>query len=52
MPGSKVNSGSSAAQKGVRKKRRRHRAERREATAEIRELINERRREEGHPGWT
>jgi len=51
VPGSNINSGKSARQKGARRKGRRHRAERREATAPIRELINEQRRAEGHPGW-
>lgn len=51
MSGSKINQGHSARQKGARKARRRHRAERREATREIRERINARRRAEGHPGW-
>jgi hypothetical protein len=45
------NGGNSARQKGERKKRRRHRADRREATKEIREKINEQKRAEGHPGW-
>lgn len=37
--------------KGVVRKRRRHRAERRAATTSIREAVNEKRRAEGHPGW-
>ncbi len=46
------NGGSSARQKGERRKRRRKRAERREATAPLREQHNENMRTAGHPGWT
>lgn len=52
MPRSTSKKLHSAAQNGAIRKRRRHRAERREATREIREKINEQRRDEGHPGWT
>lgn len=37
--------------RGEARKRRRKRAERREATAEIREARNAKMRAEGHPGW-
>ncbi|MEO5950200.1 MAG: hypothetical protein ABIQ04_02010 [Candidatus Saccharimonadales bacterium] len=45
------NCGATAKGKGALKKRRRHRAWRREETKEIREAINVRMRAEGHPGW-
>jgi hypothetical protein len=52
MTGSKTaNNGSSAKGKGALKKRRRHRAWRREATKEIRAKINQQKVAEGHPGW-
>ena len=51
MPGNTNNGGNSAKQKGRRKKARRHRAERRDATKEIRERINAKMRAEGHAGW-
>ncbi len=37
--------------RGEVRKRRRVRAEHREKNAPVREQINEKRREEGHPGW-
>lgn len=37
--------------KGLAKRRRRHRLQRREATKEIREARNAKMRAEGHPGW-
>lgn len=37
--------------KGLAKKRRRHRLQRREATKEVREAYNKKMRAEGHPGW-
>jgi len=51
MPGNTNESGNSANRKGRLKKRRRHRADRREATKEIREAINAKMRASGHPGW-
>lgn len=41
----------SARKRGELKKRRRHRAERRAATAHLREQHNETMRAQGHPGW-
>lgn len=43
--------GTTAKSKGELKKRRRHRAWRREATKEVREARNKKMRAEGHPGW-
>ena len=40
-----------AAKRGQLKKRRRHRAERREATRAVREAHNEMMRAVDHPGW-
>lgn len=37
--------------RGEVRRRRRQRAERREATAGLRNKVNEKRRAEGHPGW-
>jgi hypothetical protein len=37
--------------KGLAKKRRRHRLQRREATKEVREAHNAKMRALGHPGW-
>ncbi len=42
---------SAANRRGQIRSRRRHRAERREATADIREVRNTQMREAGHPGW-
>lgn len=46
-----VKQASNARQKGEIRKRRRHRAERRAATADIREARNIQMRALGHPGW-
>lgn len=43
---------SSANSAGEIRKRRRKRAERREATRHIREARNDKMRAEGHPGWS
>lgn len=49
--GSKLYNPKSAKSKGEARKRRRKRAERRAATAAIREARNAKMRAEGHPGW-
>jgi len=49
--GSKRTDSKSAKARGALKKRRRKRAEHREATREVRERINEKMREAEHPGW-
>jgi len=43
---------SQANRKGIIRKRRQHRAERRAATRSVREAHNARMRSLGHPGWT
>lgn len=43
--------GKSARQKGKERKRRNHRAWRRDATQQQRELTNKVMRAKGHPGW-
>lgn len=49
--GSRIRYSKSASKRGEVRRRRRKRAERRVATAEERESLNARMREEGHPGW-
>ena len=49
--GSRAIYSKSAKKKGQVRKRRRKRAERRAATAPVREAVNDKRRAEGHPGW-
>ncbi len=49
--GSRIGFSKQARTKGLARKRRQHRAERRAATASVREAINEKKRAEGHPGW-
>lgn len=49
--GSRIAFSNNAKLKSQARKRRRKRAERRVATAEIREAVNAKMRAEGHPGW-
>jgi hypothetical protein len=52
MSRSKQKKSLNAKANGQLRGRRQHRAERREATKEIREKINAQKVAEGHPGWT